>query len=84
MSRPIVMIATGALAVIAVIASSSLFVVNQAEQALVLRLGVRPILALPAHREHELGYFCAHAGAAALVTAADPSCRVRQSDSADS
>lgn len=37
-----------------------------------LRLGVRPILALPAHREHELGYFCAHAGAAALVTAADP------------
>lgn len=39
MSRPIVMIATGALAIAAVIVSSSLFVVNQAEQALVLRLG---------------------------------------------
>ena len=39
MNRPAVMAAMVALALVVVVASSSLFVVNQAEQALVLRLG---------------------------------------------
>jgi 2,3-dihydroxybenzoate-AMP ligase len=36
------------------------------------RLGVVPVFALPAHREHEIGYFCDHAGAVAYVGAAGP------------
>lgn len=33
-----------------------------------MHLGARPILALPAHRAGEIGFFCAHADAAAYVT----------------
>jgi 2,3-dihydroxybenzoate-AMP ligase len=36
------------------------------------RLGVVPVFALPAHREHEIGYFCDHAGAVAYVGAVGP------------
>jgi salicylate---CoA ligase len=32
-----------------------------------LRAGVVPVMALPAHREHELGYLCEHSEAAALA-----------------
>ncbi|WP_221089286.1 (2,3-dihydroxybenzoyl)adenylate synthase [Deinococcus aquaedulcis] len=34
-----------------------------------LRLGARPILALPAHRQREIGFFCTHADAAAYLVA---------------
>ncbi|MVN88739.1 AMP-binding protein [Deinococcus sp. HMF7620] len=33
------------------------------------RLGAQPILALPAHRQSEIGYFCTHAEAAAYIVA---------------
>lgn len=36
------------------------------------RLGATPMLALPAHREHEIGYFCDHAGVVAYVGATGP------------
>ncbi|WP_157041732.1 (2,3-dihydroxybenzoyl)adenylate synthase [Nitriliruptor alkaliphilus] len=36
------------------------------------RLGMVPVFALPAHREHEIGYFCDHAGAVAYVGAVGP------------
>jgi len=36
------------------------------------RLGAMPVFALPAHREHEIGYFCDHAGALAYVGASGP------------
>ena len=32
-----------------------------------LRIGVVPVMALPAHRQHELAYLCAHAEAVALA-----------------
>jgi 2,3-dihydroxybenzoate-AMP ligase len=36
------------------------------------RIGVVPVFALPAHREHELGYFCDHAEAVAYVGTSAP------------
>jgi 2,3-dihydroxybenzoate-AMP ligase len=36
------------------------------------RIGVVPVFALPAHREHELGYFCDHAEAVAYVGTIGP------------
>ncbi|MFA9430278.1 (2,3-dihydroxybenzoyl)adenylate synthase [Egicoccus sp. AB-alg2] len=36
------------------------------------RIGVIPVFALPAHREHEIGYFCDHAQAVAYVGTTGP------------
>lgn len=33
------------------------------------RLGARPVMALPAHRQSEIGYFCQHSQAAAYIVA---------------
>jgi 2,3-dihydroxybenzoate-AMP ligase len=36
------------------------------------RLGAMPVFALPAHREHEIGYFCDHADAVAYIGESGP------------
>lgn len=33
------------------------------------RLGARPVMALPGHRQAEMGYFCVHTGAKAVIVA---------------